>query len=243
MRIKLKIGLVLVIIIGALKFSFAQEYNKVNGIWNAAFLDFKLSNKMSLRTEVHLRTISYFSVWNQHLFRPQLSYKASKNVTWRGGYTYLRNFDQDVTSDPRIRNEHNIWEQVQFTLPLKKASFSTWIRLEHRYQEEIPLKKDKSLRSFDFSSRIRFRLTFQKLLSKMDAKIPVNLVLYNEIFTLMSPSGIPFKFNQNWTFLGLRIKLNEKLSINSGFQKNTILKSSDNYLKNRLWNTILFYKF
>ena len=82
MRIKLKIVLVLVIIIGSLKFSFAQEYNKVNGIWNAAFLDFKLSNKMSLRTEVHLRTISYFSVWNQHLFRPQLSYKASKNITW-----------------------------------------------------------------------------------------------------------------------------------------------------------------
>lgn len=243
MRIKFKIGLVLVIIIGSLKFSFAQEYNKVNGIWNATFLDFKLSNKMSLRTEVHLRTISYFSVWNQHLFRPQLSYKASKHVTWRGGYSYIKNFDQDVTANPRIRNEHNIWEQVQFTLPLKKASFSTWIRLEHRFQEEIPLKKGKSLRSFDFSSRIRFRLTFQKQLSKMDAKIPVNLVLYNEIFTLMSPSGIPIKFNQNWTFLGFRIKLNEKLSINSGFQKNTILKSSDNYLKNRLWNTILFYKF
>ncbi len=125
MRIKLKI--VLVIIIGSLKFSFAQEYNKVNGIWNAAFLDFKLSNKMSLRTEVHLRTISYFSVWNQHLFRPQLSYKASKNVTWRGGYTYLRNFDQDVTSDPRIRNEHNIWEQVQVIVPLKKSSFSFFL--------------------------------------------------------------------------------------------------------------------
>ena len=42
MRIKLKIGLVLVIIIVSLKFSFAQEYNKVNGIWNAAFLDLSL---------------------------------------------------------------------------------------------------------------------------------------------------------------------------------------------------------
>ena len=93
MRIKLKIGLVLVIIICSLKFSFAQEYNKVNGIWNAAFLDLKLSNKMSLRTEVHLRTISYFSIWNQHLFRPQLSYKASKNVTWRGGYTVTKHIN------------------------------------------------------------------------------------------------------------------------------------------------------
>ena len=243
MTINIKIGLVLLIIIGSLKFSIAQEYDRVNGIWNAAFLDFPLSNKLSLRTEVHLRTISYLSFWNQHIFRPQISYKASKNVSWRGGYSYLRNFDQDPTKDPRIRNEHNIWEQVQFTLPLKKASFSTWIRLEHRFQEELPLKKDESLKSFDFSSRIRFRLTFQKLLSQTESKIPVHLVLYNEIFTILSPSGIPFKFNQNWTFLGAIVKLNDKFTINSGFQKNTIAKSSDNYLKNRLWNTILFYKF
>ena len=241
--INTKLRLLFVIVICFLKLSFAQEYDKVNGVWNAAFIDFPLSEKISLRTELHLRTISYFSVWNQHLFRPQLSFKATKNVSWRGGYTFLRNFDKDVTKDPRIRNEHNIWEQVQFTLPLKKASFSTWIRLEHRFQEKLPLKKDKTLRSFDFSSRIRFRLTFQKLLSQTDAKTPINLVFYNEIFTLLNPSGIPFKFNQNWTFLGLRVKLNNKLSINSGFQKNTIDKSNDKYLKNRLWNTILFYKF
>ena len=80
-------------------------------------------------------------------------------------------------------------------------------------------------------------------MNQTDAKVPLNLVVYNEIFNLLNRSGIPYKFNQNWTFLGLRIKLNEKLTINSGFQKNTIFKSSEKYLKNRLWNTILFYKF
>ena len=69
------------------------------------------------------------------------------------------------------------------------------------------------------------------------------LVARAEIFNLLNSSGIPYKFNQNWTFLGFRIKLNEKLNINSGFQKNTIFKSSEKYLKNRLWNTTLFYKF
>lgn len=236
-------GIAFVLLMGSFTILTAQEYDKVNGVWNAAFLDFPLSDKMSLRTELHLRTISYFEIWNQQLFRPQLSYKASKNVSWRGGYTYIKNFDQEVTADPRVRTEHNIWEQVQFTLPLKKASFSTWIRLEHRFQESLPLEQDRSLRSFDFSSRIRFRLTYQKRLSKADAKVPLNLVFYNEIFTLMNRSGIPFKFNQNWTFLGTRFKLNNKLSVNTGFQKNTIAKSGNNYLKNRLWNTILFYTF
>ncbi len=243
MEIRKKIILALVYIIVFLKFSFSQEYDKVNGIWNATFLDVPLSDKINLRTEIHLRTISYLSIWDQHLFRPQISYKANKNVSWRGGYTYLRNFNKDINADPRVRTEHNIWEQVQFTLPLKKSSFSTWIRLEHRFQENLPLEKNRNLRSFDFSSRIRFRLTYQKLLNQTDAKVPLNLVVYNEIFNLLNRSGIPYKFNQNWTFLGLRIKLNEKLTINSGFQKNTIFKSSEKYLKNRLWNTILFYKF
>ena len=160
--------LALLYIIGFLKFSFSQQYDKVNGIWNATFLDFPLSNKISLRTEIHLRTISYLSIWDQHLFRPQISYKRNKNVSWRGGYTYLRNFNEDTAADPRIRTEHNIWEQVQFTLPLKNSSFSTWIRLEHRFQENLPLEKNRNLKSFDFSSRIRFRLTYQKLLTQID---------------------------------------------------------------------------
>lgn len=239
----IKKNLALLLLLGSIYTLSAQEYDKVNGIWNAIFLDFPLSDKLSLRTELHFRTISYFNVWNQQIFRPQLSYKASKYVSWRGGYSYLKNFDQDVTADPRVRTEHNIWEQVQVSVPLKKSSFSTWIRLEHRFQEERPLQRDKSLRSFDFSSRLRFRLTYQKTLSKPDAKVLWNFVAYDEIFTIMNPNGIPYKFNQNWTFLGFRFKFSKQLSLVSGFQKNTILKSANNYLKNRLWNTILFYKF
>jgi hypothetical protein len=233
----------LLVLVAVFQSMYSQEYNKVNGVWNAAFLDFPISDKMSLRTELHLRTISYFKVWNQQIFRPQLSYTPSKNVSWRAGYSYLKNYDQDTTADPRIRNEHNIWEQVQFTLPLKKASFSTWIRLEHRFQEVLPLQKNKSLREFDFSSRIRFRLTYLKRLTQEQAKIPLNFVVYNEIFTLMNPRGIPYKFNQNWTFLGFRAKLSKQITLNTGFQKNTISKSTTTYLKNRLWNTILFYRF
>lgn len=239
----IKKNLAILLLLGSIYTLSAQEYDKVNGIWNATFLDFPLSDKLSLRTELHFRTISYFNVWNQQIFRPQLSYNASKYVSWRGGYSYLKNFDQDVTADPRVRTEHNIWEQVQVSVPLKKSSFSTWIRLEHRFQEERPLQRDKSLRSFDFSSRLRFRLTYQKTLSKPDAKVLWNFVAYDEIFTIMNPKGIPYKFNQNWTFLGFRFKFSEQLSLVSGFQKNTILKSANNYLKNRLWNTILFYKF
>ena len=222
--------------------SISQEYEKVNGLWNAAFVDLPISKKISFRTEFHSRTISYFGIWDQQLLRPQFSYKSSKNVSWRAGYTLIKNFDQDNTADPRIRREHNIWEQVEFTAPLNKSSFRTWIRLEHRFQENLPLQKNRRLKTFDFSSRLRFRLTYSKNLSKEDAKTTWDLIIYDEIFSLLNTQGIPYKFNQNWTFLGFNIKFNNKLNVLTGFQKNTILKASSNYLINRFWNTIIFYK-
>ena len=222
--------------------SISQEYERVNGLWNAAFVDLQITKKISFRTEFHSRTISYFGIWDQQLLRPQFSYKSSKNVSWRAGYTFIKNFDQDNTADPRIRREHNIWEQVEFTAPLNKSSFRTWIRLEHRFQENLPLQKNSNLKTFDFSSRLRFRLTYSKKLSKEDAKTIWDLVIYDEIFSLLNTQGIPYKFNQNWTFLGFNVKFNNKLNVLSGFQKNTILKTSNNYLINRLWNTIIFYK-
>ena len=220
----------------------AQEYDKVEGVWNAVFVDLPLSDNLSLRSEFHIRTIDYFNVWNQQIFRPQLTYTDSTKIKWSVGYSYLKNFDSDINADPRVRNEHNVWEQVSYKTPLKKGSFSTWLRLEHRFQEDLPLQKNRSSRSFDFSSRIRVRFTYETPLSKIDSKIPVNFVFYDEIFTLMNSSGIPYKFNQNWTFFGIKVKLNNKITLNTGFQKNTIFKSTDQYLKNRLWNTLLFYK-
>ena len=222
--------------------SISQEYETVNGLWNAAFVDLPISKKISFRTEFHSRTISYFGIWDQQLLRPQISYKSSKNVSWRAGYTFIKNFDQDNTADARLRREHNIWEQVEFSAPLSKSSFRTWIRLEHRFQENLPLQKNRNLKSLDFSSRLRFRLTYSKTLSKEDAKTVWDLVIYDEIFSLLNTQGIPYKFNQNWTFLGFNIKFNNKFNILTGFQKNTILKPSSDYLINRLWNTIIFYK-
>ena len=220
----------------------AQEYSKQEGVWNAVFFDLPLNDKLTLRSEFHLRTTAYFKIWDQHIFRPQLTYTGINNIKWSAGYSFLRNFKSDINADPRIRNEHNLWEQVLYTVPLKKGAISTWLRLEHRFQENLPLQQDAYLRSFSLSSRFRFRLTYLRPLTPPTAKTPVNFVFYDEIFTLMNPAGIPYKFNQNWTFFGLRVKLNEKMTLNTGFQKNTIFKSSEHYLKKRLWNTILFYK-
>ncbi|MFQ3341085.1 MAG: hypothetical protein ACI9TK_000743 [Flavobacteriaceae bacterium] len=220
----------------------AQEYEKINGAWNAVFFDYGLSDKLTIRSEFHVRTVSFLNVWNQQIFRPSITYSQSNNLKWSAGYSFIKNFNSEVTASPRVRLEHNIWEQLIYNTPLKKGIISSRLRLEHRFQEVLPLKENLSLRDFNFSSRIRYRFTCQRLLSPVDAKIPVSLVIFDEVFVFMNPKGIPFKFNQNWTFFGFKIQLNKKLMLSTGFQKITFKISENNYFKNRLWSNTLVYK-
>ena len=67
-------------------------------------------------------------------------------------------------------------------------------------------------------------------------------MVYDAIFSILNRKGIPFKFNQNWAFLGFNVILNEKATLVTGFLKNMIAKPSNTYLINRFWNSTLFYK-
>lgn len=232
-----------IIFIALISFSLtAQEYEKYDGAWNAVFFDHGLSDKFSLRSEFHFRTVSFLDVWNQQIFRPSITYTASKNIKWTVGYSFIKNFDPDVTVSPRVRMEHNFWEQLVYNTPTKKGLISSRLRLEHRFRENIPLQEDRSLRSYDFASRIRYRLTYQHLLSPEEAKVPINFVVFDEVFVFMNPTGIPFRFNFNWTFFGLKFQLNKKLLLTSGFQKNTLKLSENSYSKTRLWINTFIYK-
>ena len=49
--------------------------------------------------------------------------------------------------------ENNIWQQFNFSIPVKRSSYFGWIRLEQRWQTQ---NNDKS-----YSARIRFRTGFR----------------------------------------------------------------------------------
>ena len=147
-----------------------------------------------------------------------------------------------MSTIPRVRRENNFWEQLVYNTPLKKGLISSRLRLEHRFQEKLPLQANRSLRKFTFSSRIRYRFTYQYLLTQSDVKVPINLVIFDEVFIFLNPNGTPYGFNQNWTFLGFKIQFNKKLVLSAGYQKITFKRSDNDYFKNRLWTNTLVYK-
>jgi len=220
-------------------FIHAQEYERVVGTWNAVFFNTKLNDKLHITTELHHRTINGLADMDQHIFRPSLNYKSPSGLQWTAGYSYLQNYTWDRYDLPRFLREHNMWEQLKFSFKgLKGGSFGNQFRLEHRFIEQRT-----GANPYSFSSRIRYRFTYAYPLFKEDWKGRVKFVFYDEVFLLLNPNGIPYRFNQNWTFFGLNIILGKKANLAIGIQKNTIARGNNRYLINRFLNTTLHYRF
>ena len=136
--------------------SHGQEYEKVVGVWNALFLNNKLGEQFHITTELHHRTVNGFENLDQQIFRPSLNYKSPSGMQWTVGYSYLRNFTWGGEIKSEFFKEHNMWEQLQFSITGKKGgSFANQLRLEHRFIEQ----RDGS-KPYSFSSRIRYRFTY-----------------------------------------------------------------------------------
>lgn len=195
--------------------------------WNAFFGDFSLTSSTTIRTEIHYRSVNFYSNTDQILFRPQIRLKIVPGASLTAGYTYVStNAIQGNTV------ENNTWQQFGFILPLKKLRFFGWIRAEQRFIK-IPGEKTS------FGHRIRFRSGFGIPLLEIKRK-KIELIVFNEVF-MNFKEGFPYNFNQNWTLLGFEKKLSNRATLLSGFQR-TSVNGKNGYIKKNIWSTIMFYK-
>jgi hypothetical protein len=206
--------------------STAQEmqYNA----WNALFTDYSLTSSMSLRVEAHYRTVQFYGKEQQYFVRPQWSYQIHPNVNLRLGTTHIG------THQPGgLVKENNVWEQLSFSFPIKRATYFSWIRLEHRWQTQAN-------NALPFGSRIRFRVGAHFPLSKAKPVKGLRFFVFNEVF-LKIEKGLPYQYNQNWTFFGILKQLSPALRIISGYQRNTI-DGVSNFSQKHIWSTLVFLK-
>ena len=204
---------------------FSQEIQ--SNAWNAFFGDFSLTSSTTIRTEIHYRSVNFYSNTDQILFRPQIRFKIVPGASLTAGYTYVStNAIQGNTV------ENNTWQQFGFILPLKKLRFFGWIRAEQRFIK-IPGEKTS------FGHRIRFRSGFGIPLLEIKRK-KIELIIFNEVF-MNFKEGFPYNFNQNWTLLGFEKKLSNRATLLSGFQR-TSVNGKNGYINKNIWSTIMFYK-
>ena len=203
----------------------AQE--RQDNVWKAVFMDYSLSNSSTLRLETHVRTRQFLAENDQYLVRPSVSFKVGKFAAVAAGYTFLS------TNTPIDRTlENNLWQQFNFSIPVKRSSYFGWIRLEQRWQSKNNVQ--------NYGARIRFRTGFQFPITAEGASFSPKLVVFNEVF-LKIKTGFPYEFNQNWTFIGFQNKLGNQLRLLTGFQRITVDKGAS-YLHKNVWSSILFYR-
>ena len=213
----------------SLLFAFGQglSQERQDNAWKAVFTDYSLSASKTLRLETHVRTRRFFTENDQYLIRPSISFKLSKNTAFATGVTYI-----DSNTSPVRTIENNLWQQFNFSIPIKRSSYFGWIRLEQRWQN----KNNET----SYGARIRFRTGFQFPLTNGAKPFAPKLVIFNEVFMLVE-DNFPYHYNQNWTFIGFTQTISKQLRVLSGFQRNSIAKG-DSFLHKNIWSTLVFLK-
>ena len=205
--------------------SLAQE--RQDNAWKALFTDFSLTASKTLRIETHVRTKRFMAENDQYLFRPGLTFRLNRFSSLSFGVTFLS------TNQPEHRlYEQNLWQQFAFRVPVKKATFFGWIRVEQRWQKRTD-------DPFGYSARIRFRNGFEYPLQRATTA-SLHFIVFNEVF-LSTQKSFPYAYNQNWTFLGLKKKFGRQLTLLTGFQRTSVPRA-EGFLHKNIWSSILFYR-
>ena len=198
---KNKIGLSILLIIGA-KGVLAQKHTqKIEQAWAAYFNQTRFSNKWGMWLDAQLRTKDdFFNGLSQSLVRPGVTYYVNDNVRLTAGYAHFWFYPAD-NHNKITQPEHRLWQQVQWFTKYKRNRTIQALRLEERYRRKI--LNDSTLASgYTFNYRLRYNFSWQIPLSKEIKKGSWALVLNNEVFVNFGKQITYNYFDQNRFFTG-----------------------------------------
>ncbi|EDP72618.1 hypothetical protein FBALC1_15992 [Flavobacteriales bacterium ALC-1] len=198
-----KTAILLAIIFGFLcpKTINAQDSNLGN--WLIYIGNKKLNNKWNIHNEVQYRNYNAAGDLEQLLLRTGLGYNLTDNSNLLLGYGYILSENYIGDTDDKVSiNEHRIFQQLITKQKIGKVGLSHRYRFEQRFVED------------DFKLRLRYFLGVNiPLQYKQDAKNPLYLSIYNEIF-LNTKSSV---FDRNRVYGGLGYKFSKSLRMELGY--------------------------
>lgn len=201
----------------------AQESDLGN--WLIYIGNKKLNSKWNIHNEVQYRNYNVVGDLEQLLLRTGIGYNITENNNnILLGYGYILSENYKGASDDKISvNEHRIFQQFTTKQKIGKVGLSHRYRFEQRFVED------------DFKMRLRYFLGINiPLQYKEDAKNPLYISMYNEIF-LNTKSSV---FDRNRVFGGLGYKFSDTLRLELGYMNQFFETSSRDQI-----NLIAFVNF
>lgn len=201
-KLKNKLGIVMIAFLLSLpSLMNAQDSNLGN--WLIYIGNKKLNDKWNIHNEVQYRNYNAAGDLEQLLLRTGLGYNITANSNILLGYGYILSENYIGDSDDKVSvNEHRIFQQFTTKQKIGKVGLSHRYRFEQRFVED------------DFRMRLRYFLGLNiPLQYKEDAKNPLYLSVYNEIF-LNTESSV---FDRNRVYGGLGYKFSKNLRLELGY--------------------------
>ncbi|NQX96577.1 MAG: DUF2490 domain-containing protein [Flavobacteriales bacterium] len=171
------------------------------GSWMMYFGSNKISNKLSIHTEIQYRshTISPNNI-EQLLLRTGLNYHFSKKAFATIGYAYVPSFIYESEQKEPEAIEHRIWQQFILTNNIGRIKF------EHRYRAEQRWVNESR------KNRFRYRLMlFFPLNKPVIEKGTIFLGVYDEVF--INSKTVFFDRNRLYGALGYQFHKTSNIQI------------------------------
>ncbi len=181
------------------------------GAWYMYFGMNRISERLSVHTEVQFRLYETTDNFNQLLLRTGLNYHINPNAILTGGYAYI-DTDPSFESDEALVNnikEHRIFQQFILTNKVWELLFEHRYRLEQRF---ITVENEDSP-FFERNTEHRARYRLQVMLPLTDTFF---LNFYDEVFINLQNNI----FDQNRLYFAGGIHLTENSNVQIGYLKN-----------------------
>ena len=204
----------------------SQDKKSYNDIWFMVLNHYKLNEKWMLGNEIHWRNTNFLRSKEQLLLRPFVSFKPKEVVAFSMGYSYIRSYPFEEGSVLGTKPEHNLWEQISLFHKAGKFSVAHRYRLEHRIQgvfEENPTHNIE-LNGFDFTNRIRYRITFKRSISDR-----YFIMLFDEVWITANDHFDFSNFDRNWAYVGVGKRFSQNQSVQLAYLHQSIRKSDNLY--------------
>ena len=174
------------------------------GSWYMYSGSHKISNKISLKSAVQIRTYEPVSNFNILFLSAGASYSINKNLSAGFNYAY-QNWDKSFESnDVPNTNEHRFIEQISLKSLVGNTSLSNRLRLENRFIDN------------DSSEETQHRLRY-----RFQAKFPLSKKLFLNFYDELFYNLEGFKFQQNRLYGALGIKAADNYSFQLGYMKHS----------------------
>lgn len=176
------------------------------GAWYMYFGINRIAERLSIHSELQVRTFQPLSNFNQFLPQIGLNWHFKHNAILTAGYGFMPGSTFDAGSGTLSSREHRIWQQFILLNKIGRLKF------EHRYRfEERWLRNDFGTQ---YLNRARYRLLM--LLPLNHPEMEANtffLALFDEILLNLQA----FPFDQNRLYGALGYKLNKTFSFQAGY--------------------------